>query len=66
MVGSLPKFVGFVGLEFLDLFFNSLSGNIGLELEGLVSLISLNLSANNFVGSVPTHQIISLVKFLKK
>lgn len=52
--GSLPLFVGFSGLEFLDLSHNRLSGAIDLELDGLVGLRSLNLSLNNFTGSVPT------------
>ncbi|KAH7529307.1 hypothetical protein FEM48_Zijuj05G0170600 [Ziziphus jujuba var. spinosa] len=54
LVGKLPKFDGFVGLEFLDLSYNSLSGNISLELEGLVGLKRLNLSFNDFTGSLPT------------
>ncbi|CAB4319878.1 unnamed protein product [Prunus armeniaca] len=53
--GSLPLFVGFAGLEVLDLSHNRLSGAIDLELDGLVGLRSLNLSSNHFTGSVPTH-----------
>lgn len=53
LVGVLPTFHGFVGLESLDLSFNSLSGNISLQLDGLVSLKSLNLCSNKFSGSVP-------------
>ncbi|KAI5313009.1 hypothetical protein L3X38_042183 [Prunus dulcis] len=52
--GSLPVFVGFAGLEFLDLSHNKLNGTIDLELDGLVGLKSLNLSLNHFTGSVPT------------
>ncbi|XP_030952035.1 leucine-rich repeat receptor-like serine/threonine-protein kinase BAM3 [Quercus lobata] len=51
--GSLPTFLGFVGLEFLDLSFNMFSGNISLQLGGLVSLKSLNLSANRFTSLIP-------------
>ncbi|KAH7529324.1 hypothetical protein FEM48_Zijuj05G0172300 [Ziziphus jujuba var. spinosa] len=54
LVGNLPKFDGFVGLEILDLSYNSLGGKISLELEGLVGLKSLNLSFNQFTGSLPT------------
>lgn len=53
--GSLPTFSGFVGLQFLDLSFNYLNGNIDLQLDALVSLKSLNLSSNHFNGSVPTN-----------
>ncbi|KAL6269581.1 hypothetical protein ACE6H2_026492 [Prunus campanulata] len=52
--GSLPVFVGFAGLEVLDLTHNRLSGVIDVELDGLVGLKSLNLSLNRFNGSVPT------------
>ncbi|KAK3170384.1 hypothetical protein Dsin_000204 [Dipteronia sinensis] len=56
LVGSLPTFHGFVGLEYLDLSYNNLDGEIGrLELDELVSLKSLNLSRNLFVGSIPTN-----------
>ncbi|KAL5558480.1 hypothetical protein UlMin_034691 [Ulmus minor] len=51
LVGSLPKFVGFPGLEFLDFSYNSFSGNVSLDLQGLKSL---NLSFNMFNGSIPT------------
>lgn len=53
LVGSLPSFVGFPGLQFLDLSYNALSGKVNSELEGLVGLESLNLSFNNFSGFVP-------------
>jgi Leucine-rich repeat (LRR) protein len=53
--GTLPTFHGFVGLKFLDLSFNSLRGNIRLQLEGLVALKSLNLSNNLFNGPIPTN-----------
>ncbi|KAH7568170.1 hypothetical protein ACOSP7_009377 [Xanthoceras sorbifolium] len=55
LVGSLPTFHGFVGLEILDLSYNSLSGKIGLELDQLDSLKSLHLSRNHFDGSIPTN-----------
>ncbi|KAI4346406.1 hypothetical protein L6164_007303 [Bauhinia variegata] len=54
LVGSLPAFHGFHGLESLDMSFNNLSGNIGLQLAQLDSLKSLNLSTNNFHGFLPT------------
>ncbi|KAK4859238.1 hypothetical protein QYF36_001964 [Acer negundo] len=53
LVGSLPTFHGFVGLEFLDLSYNNLTGEIGPELDELVSLKSLNLSRNHLKGSIP-------------
>ncbi|CAL1363442.1 unnamed protein product [Linum trigynum] len=53
LVGSLPVLKGFVGLETLDLSFNSLSGNVSFQLDELQSLKSLNLSWNEFTGSVP-------------
>lgn len=53
--GSLPTFLGFVRLEFLDMSFNMFSGNISSHLDGLGSLKSLNLSFNNFDGSIPTN-----------
>ncbi|KAF8404213.1 hypothetical protein HHK36_009096 [Tetracentron sinense] len=53
--GFLPALHGFVRLQFLDLSFNLLSGNIGFQLDGLVGLRSLNLSNNQFNGPVPTH-----------
>ncbi|KAG6675029.1 hypothetical protein I3842_15G078900 [Carya illinoinensis] len=55
LVGPLPTFQGFVGLKFLDLSFNSLNGNINLQLDGLIALKSLNLSANHFSGLIPTN-----------
>ncbi|GLU06790.1 hypothetical protein SLE2022_237850 [Rubroshorea leprosula] len=54
LVGSLLAFQNFVGLEFLDLSFNNLSGEINSQLSQLASLKSLNLSFNRFSGSVPT------------
>ncbi|XP_062023793.1 leucine-rich repeat receptor-like tyrosine-protein kinase PXC3 [Rosa rugosa] len=54
LVFSLPDFVGFAGLESLDLSHNHLRGGIGSELDGLVGLRSLNLSFNNFTGTIPT------------
>ncbi|GKV32310.1 hypothetical protein SLEP1_g40925 [Rubroshorea leprosula] len=54
LVGPLPAFRNFVGLEVLDLSFNNLNGEINSQLSQLVSLKSLNLSANRFIGSVPT------------
>ncbi|KAJ4826175.1 hypothetical protein Tsubulata_034271 [Turnera subulata] len=53
LVGSLPTFSGFGGLESLDLSYNSLSGEISLQLDGLVSLKSVNLGFNKFNGSLP-------------
>ncbi|PKI62415.1 hypothetical protein CRG98_017221 [Punica granatum] len=55
LVGSLPAFAGhsLPQLEFLDLSHNSLDGTIGSQLDGLVSLRSLNLSSNSFGGSLP-------------
>ncbi|KAF4368206.1 hypothetical protein F8388_022839 [Cannabis sativa] len=52
--GSLPLFVGFAGLEVLDLSFNDFSGSINVEFEGLDGLKSLNLSYNKLNGSIPT------------
>ncbi|XP_059630879.1 leucine-rich repeat receptor-like protein kinase PXC2 [Cornus florida] len=49
----LPTFHGFGMLEFLDLSHNFLDGEIHLQLDGLVGLKSLNLSHNQFSGSVP-------------
>ncbi|PON58454.1 Tyrosine-protein kinase [Parasponia andersonii] len=54
LVGSLPSFGSFVGLEFLDLSFNELAGKIDSEFQGLNGLKSLNLSFNMFNGPVPT------------
>ncbi|KAK3024812.1 hypothetical protein RJ639_042817, partial [Escallonia herrerae] len=54
LVGSLPNFDGFAVLEYLDLSRNLFTGNIGLQLNGLVSLKGLNLGFNHFDGSVPT------------
>ncbi|XP_010256346.1 PREDICTED: leucine-rich repeat receptor protein kinase EMS1 [Nelumbo nucifera] len=51
----LPTFVGFAGLQSLDLSYNSLRGSISSQLERLVGLRSLNLSRNNFAGFVPTN-----------
>ncbi|KAJ4825103.1 hypothetical protein Tsubulata_016821, partial [Turnera subulata] len=48
-MGSLPAFHGFLGLESLDLSYNSLSGDISSQLDGL-----LVLSTNAFQGSIPT------------
>lgn len=53
--GPLPSFNGFVGLESLDLSYNSLSGNISLQLDGLVNLKILNLSRNHFNGFISTN-----------
>ncbi|KAF8025085.1 hypothetical protein BT93_F2053 [Corymbia citriodora subsp. variegata] len=53
LVGPLPSFTGFVGLEVLDLSYNRMSGSNGSELDGLVKLRSLNLSFNMFNGPVP-------------
>ncbi|KAL1082500.1 hypothetical protein V6Z11_D09G136800 [Gossypium hirsutum] len=54
LVGSLPTFQKFAGLESLDLSFNALNGSIDSQLNGLSALKSLNLSCNNFTGSVPS------------
>ncbi|KAK3428019.1 hypothetical protein EUGRSUZ_F04130 [Eucalyptus grandis] len=62
LVGPLPSFTGFVGLEVLDLSYNKMSGSIGSELDGLVKLGSLNLSMNIFNGSVP----VDLFRVLKE
>nr|APA20205.1 leucine-rich repeat protein kinase family protein [Populus tomentosa] len=53
--GSLPAFNVFVGLESLDLSFNYLSGNVNLQLDGLLALKSLNLSSNMFTGPIPVN-----------
>ncbi|GKV32306.1 hypothetical protein SLEP1_g40920 [Rubroshorea leprosula] len=50
LVGPLPAFRNFVGLEFLDLSFNNLTGGINSQLSQLVSLKCLNLSVNEFSG----------------
>lgn len=55
LVGPLPSFTGFVGLEVLDLSYNQMNGNIDSKLDGLVKLKSLNLSVNKFQGSVPVN-----------
>ncbi|KAJ0024875.1 hypothetical protein Pint_07745 [Pistacia integerrima] len=52
---SFVGFDGFVGLEFLDLSDNRLSGNISLLLDKLVNLKSLNVSRNNFEGHIPSN-----------
>ncbi|XP_022773510.1 leucine-rich repeat receptor-like tyrosine-protein kinase PXC3 isoform X2 [Durio zibethinus] len=54
LVGSLPTFQKFPGLESLDLSFNHLSGNIDSQLNDLSALKNLNLIFNNFNGSVPS------------
>ncbi|XP_044510063.1 LRR receptor-like serine/threonine-protein kinase GSO1 isoform X2 [Mangifera indica] len=53
--GSLVSFIGFVELEFLDLSYNFLGGNISLLLDELVNLKSLNVSRNFFGGSIPSN-----------
>lgn len=53
--GFLPTLDGFEGLETLDLSFNGLEGEIGLQLDGLASLKVLNLSNNHFTGNLPTN-----------
>ncbi|KAJ6433588.1 hypothetical protein OIU84_017308 [Salix udensis] len=55
LAGSLPTFNGFVGLESLDLSFNSLSGNVSQQLDGLLALKILNLSFNKFSGPLPVN-----------
>ncbi|GMY17872.1 leucine-rich repeat receptor-like serine/threonine-protein kinase BAM3 [Fagus crenata] len=51
--GPLPTFLGFVGLQFLDLSFNKMDGVIAAKLDGLRALKSLTLSGNNFNGPIP-------------
>ncbi|CAK7323576.1 unnamed protein product [Dovyalis caffra] len=55
LVGPLPTFNGFVGLESLDLSFNFLTGNVSLQLDGLLSLKIFNLSFNQFNGPIPVN-----------
>ncbi|XP_031288317.1 serine/threonine-protein kinase BRI1-like 2 [Pistacia vera] len=52
---SFVGFDGFVGLEFLDLSYNRLSGNISLLFDELVNLKILNVSRNNFEGVIPSN-----------
>ncbi|KAH6780408.1 hypothetical protein C2S52_011645 [Perilla frutescens var. hirtella] len=52
---SLPNFNGFTMLEDLDISGNSLSGEIGLQLDGLGSLKSLDFGWNQFTGKIPTN-----------
>ncbi|KAK4352662.1 hypothetical protein RND71_028180 [Anisodus tanguticus] len=64
--GSLPTFTGFGKLESLDFSHNKLNGKVELQLSGLNSLKSLNLSYNHFIannsGAVP--QSLSNIKTL--
>ncbi|XP_050213927.1 LRR receptor-like serine/threonine-protein kinase GSO1 [Mercurialis annua] len=53
LTGVLPTFVGFLGLQSLDLSFNSMNGSVNLQLESLDALQSLSLRSNKFTGSVP-------------
>ncbi|KAK3428020.1 hypothetical protein EUGRSUZ_F04133 [Eucalyptus grandis] len=67
LVGPLPSFTGFVGLEVLDLSYNQMNGNIDSKLDGvnrlsgsvpkrlgeLPKLQVLDLSVNRLSGSVP-------------
>ncbi|WJX20448.1 hypothetical protein P8452_10002 [Trifolium repens] len=53
--GFLPTFIGFGGLESLDMSLNNLRGSIDKQLDGLVSLKLLNLGYNNFSGKIPTN-----------
>lgn len=52
--GDLPTFLGFDGVESLDMSYNFFQGRIDKQLAGLVSLKLLNLSYNGFSGSLPT------------
>ncbi|XVF63272.1 hypothetical protein PTKIN_Ptkin09bG0074400 [Pterospermum kingtungense] len=54
LVGPLPTFQKFAGLESLDLSFNALNGTIDSKLNDLSSLKILNLMFNQFTGPVPT------------
>ena len=53
LVGPLPAFDGFVGLEWLDFSNNMLNGTIVSQLESLNGLMGLYLSFNEFSGNVP-------------
>jgi len=57
LTGGIPSEIGMLGLlQSLDISLNNLTGNID-ALEGLVSLIEVNISYNLFNGSVPTRLI---------
>ncbi|KAH7847169.1 hypothetical protein Vadar_022770 [Vaccinium darrowii] len=55
---SLPSFDGFLKLEYLDLSHNFLVGTISLQMDGL----TVDLSDNSLVGSVPENISSSLVR----
>ncbi|XP_015967890.1 LRR receptor-like serine/threonine-protein kinase GSO1 [Arachis duranensis] len=52
--GSLPTFLGFDALEYLDMSFNVLGSSIDIQLDEMIRLKSLNLTHNNFNGTLPT------------
>ncbi|PKU69812.1 Leucine-rich repeat receptor-like tyrosine-protein kinase [Dendrobium catenatum] len=53
LTGRLSNFSEFSALETLDLSFNNLKGVVGLNLNGLAQLKSLNLSSNLFNDNIP-------------
>ncbi|XP_021600121.1 leucine-rich repeat receptor-like tyrosine-protein kinase PXC3 [Manihot esculenta] len=55
LVGPLPTFRSFAGLESLDLSFNNLSGSISLQFGELPALRKLYINFNGFSGSVPVN-----------
>lgn len=54
LVGPLPAFIGFLGLQRLDFSGNMLNGTIVSQLESLNGLKELYLTFNYFSGNVPT------------
>ena len=50
---SLSKFGGFMSLEYLDLSFNFIEGEIPISFSNLTHLTYLNLEGNHLNGSIP-------------
>ncbi|KAI0507913.1 hypothetical protein KFK09_014041 [Dendrobium nobile] len=60
LTGRLSNFSEFSALETLDLSFNNLKGVVGLNLNGLAQLKSLNLSSNLFNDNIPALKAMKL------
>ncbi|KAL0917769.1 hypothetical protein M5K25_012856 [Dendrobium thyrsiflorum] len=60
LTGPLSNFSEFSALENLDLSFNSLEDVVGLSLNGLAQLKSLNLSSNLFNDNIPALKAMKL------